>query len=296
MKIQKGSELGIKNIVMTIYGQPDTGKTTLGLSAKNSLLLDFDGLIYKAKNNQDKDIVQVKNWIDIAKFEQADFANYDTIIIDTCGKALDYLTEELIRNDTKLARRDGALTLQGYGALKSSFTQWLKRILTMGKDIVLLCHVKEKEENDIRIFRPAVVGGSLDEIMTVSTFVGFLHFLDKNRVLDFAPCENWYGKNAAEFETLKLPHYAENNHYLDDIIKKSKEAIMIKNEKQDEAINEYLNYISQLDMLDTAEQFNAFMVDLTDVKPILKKQIWAKMIERQVKIGFKYNKTAKLFE
>jgi hypothetical protein len=293
---QKGADIGVNNIVMTIYGQPDSGKTTLGCSAKKPLLLDFDGLVYKAKNISDVDVVQIKSWNEIALIPEKDIAEYDTIIVDTCGRALDVLTEHLIKDNYKLAQSNGALTLQGYGSLKSTFAVWLKRLMSLGKDVVLLCHVKESTEKDNRFFRPAVVGGSLDEIMTISTFVGFLHYSGKNRVIDFAPCEEWYGKNAAELETLTLEHYANNNHILADIIELSKKSIQTHIDNNNETIKLIQDYKIQIKELTEASQFNDLMVNAKDLKRIVKSQIFVDMQKHADEINIKFNPKTKLFE
>lgn len=297
MQIRKGSEVTIKNIVITIYGQPDSGKTTLGLSAENPLLLDFDGLLYKAKNKDTKDIVSIGNWRDVAEIKNNDYASYSTIVIDTCGKALDYLIQSIIDENPRLAQKNGALTLQGYGILKSIFTQWLRRLLTMGKDVILLCHVKENIENESRIFRPSVVGGSLDEIMTVSTLVGFLHFIDKNRVLDFTPCESWYGKNSAEFDSLVLPHYSQSDSYMGEIIAQAKEKINMKDMQQHETTIELKQHFKNISELFDVDDLNEYAKKLSGIhKQIIKKQIWSKMLEKAESLGIEFDKESKLFK
>src|SRR5690606_12335554 len=115
-----------------IYGAPGLGKTSLAFTADTPLLLDFDQGAHRAANR--KDIVQVRAWGDVTSITEDDLAPFNTIIVDTAGRALDALTADIIRRNPKLGR-GGALTLQGYGALKAEFIAWLKLLNGFGKDV-----------------------------------------------------------------------------------------------------------------------------------------------------------------
>ena len=94
LKIVKASEpIVIKQIVTVIYGQPGIGKSTLGFTSKDPLLLDFDKGSYRAANR--KDTVQIDSWKDITQITKKDLDPYKTVIVDTAGRALDFLTAVL---------------------------------------------------------------------------------------------------------------------------------------------------------------------------------------------------------
>ena len=151
--------LNVENIITFIYGDPGIWKTSLAFTAKNPILFDFDKGAYRASNR--KDTVQIGSWQEVATFTAQDLANYDTIIIDTAGRALDMITDSL-KGDSRNTRRDGQLSMQGYGKLGGIFTDWLKMLRGMGKDIVLLAHASEDKDGDNVIKRPDMVGGTFD--------------------------------------------------------------------------------------------------------------------------------------
>ena len=81
-----------ENLVVTIFGQPGIGKTSVAFSASRPLLLDFDGGSQRAVGR--KDVVRIRSWSDVAGIEAEDVEDFDTIVIDTVGRAangkLDY--------------------------------------------------------------------------------------------------------------------------------------------------------------------------------------------------------------
>ncbi len=95
--IKKSNELVIPQTVkMMIYGQAGMGKTTVALSAPKPLLLDFDNGVKRVNlaHLENVDIVQVDNWKEIQQLlqqDQADITPYQTIVVDTIGKMMDYI-------------------------------------------------------------------------------------------------------------------------------------------------------------------------------------------------------------
>lgn len=96
--IKRSNEIVIpQNVKMMIYGQAGMGKTTLALSAPKPLLLDFDNGVKRVNNAHLDDsigIVQVNNWQEILTLtttERASLAEFDTIVVDTIGKMMDYI-------------------------------------------------------------------------------------------------------------------------------------------------------------------------------------------------------------
>ena len=92
--IKKSAELTIPQTVkMMIYGQAGMGKTTLALSTPKPLLLDFDNGVKRVNmsNLDGVDIVQVTSWKDVQEVLQEDLSSYQTIVIDTIGKMMDFI-------------------------------------------------------------------------------------------------------------------------------------------------------------------------------------------------------------
>ena len=92
--IKKPSELEIPSTVkMMIYGQAGMGKSTLALSAPKPLLLDFDNGVKRINMShlEGVDIVQITTWQDVQQVLQENLSAYETIVIDTVGKMMDFI-------------------------------------------------------------------------------------------------------------------------------------------------------------------------------------------------------------
>jgi len=203
LKIVKSSEpLLVERINICIYSPPGLGKSTLAFTAEAPLMFDCDGGAYRAKNR--KDTVPVEKWADIAEMTAEQLAPYKTIILDTAGRALDFLSADIIAKNPKMGF-GGALTLQGYGQLKSRFSQWLKMLRTFGKDVVLIAHMDEQRNGDDVIERLDVQGGSKGEIYKSVDAMGRLFLRAGERYLDFNPRENSFGKNPCELPVMPAP-------------------------------------------------------------------------------------------
>ena len=214
LKIVKASEpLKVESLVICVYSQPGLGKTSLAFTTDEPLLLDTDRGAYRAANR--RDTVPAPDWRSIENIEAADLAAYKTIIIDTAGRALDLLTSDIIHSNHKLGR-GGSLTLPGFGELKSRFAAYLKVLRNQGKDIVLLAHMDEQRNGDDIIERLDVTGSSKGEIYKSADAMGRIIMRNNERLIDFSPRENSYGKNPCGLPL--LPFSIENKRCLADII------------------------------------------------------------------------------
>ena len=92
--IKKSNELVIPTTVkMMIYGQAGMGKSTVALSAPKPLLLDFDNGVKRMNmaHLENIDTVQVTSWSDVQQVLQEDLSGYQTIVVDTIGKMMDFI-------------------------------------------------------------------------------------------------------------------------------------------------------------------------------------------------------------
>lgn len=200
--IKKPSELDVQTTVKAlIYGQPGVRKTTFALSAPSPLLLDFDGGVHRVDPIHQTETVQVKSWADVmAVITQEDLSPFKTLVIDTAGKMLDFMSAYLIANDPKLGKKDGSLTLPGYGARKAMFVNFLKQIAAMGKHLIFVAHEREEKEGEQKIIRPEIGGSSAGDLIKELDLVGYMFSIGNKKVIGFEPTEKYYGKN-----TCKLP-------------------------------------------------------------------------------------------
>src|SRR5262252_4575498 len=185
MRIIKGIDpIPVEHPVFLIFGQPGIGKSSLGYSCQDALLLDFDKGAHRAANR--RDTLVIDTWTDVQDLigDSDTLASYGTLVIDTVGRCLDVMTANMASVQPKLAP-GGNPTLQGWGQLKTNFRTSISAIRSLGKDVLLLAHDREDKDGDYRIVRPDIAGGSYGEVMKVADFVGYLYMSGKDRVLDF---------------------------------------------------------------------------------------------------------------
>jgi len=205
--IRKPHELDVQAISKTlVYGQPGIGKTTLALSSPDPLLLDFDEGVHRVDPRHLTPTVQIKSWDDILDVLNEDLSEFQTLVIDTAGKMLDFMSSYLIKNDPKLGKRDGSLTLQGYGARKMTFINFLKRVSQMNMHLIFVAHEREEKDGDNKILRPEIGGSSSGDLIKELDLVGYMEAHGKQRTISFDPCEKFYAKNTCKLEpVIKLP-------------------------------------------------------------------------------------------
>ena len=195
----------VEQVTAMLYSNPGYGKTSLALTASRPLLLDFDQGAHRAENRDGKALVQVKQWEDVAGIDPGDLADYDTIVVDTVGTCLDWLSGAVMREDAKNRTKGGAMSLQGYGVLKVRFARWLRSLREAGKDIVLVAHMKEEQRGDETVERIVAAGGSREDVPRQCDLIGRILMREGSRVLTFDPEDAAFGKNCG-IKKMPLPH------------------------------------------------------------------------------------------
>lgn len=263
LRIVKASEpMVVERINLCIYGAPGLGKTTLGFTADAPLLLDCDKGAHRAANR--KDTVPVNSWSDIATITADDMAQYNTVVVDTAGRALDFLTADIIAANPKMGR-GGALTLQGYGELKAKFTGWLKMLRMCGKDVVLIAHMDEQRSGDDVIERLDVQGGSKAEIYKSVDAMGRVYMQKGQRFLDFNPRENSFGKNPCELPVMPFPLSSER--FLAEVIATVKDRLNAAVEAEKVEVDRFQDWVAVITEMKSCEELNGMLADIRKSGP-----------------------------
>lgn len=262
LKITKAAEpITVERLNVCVYGPPGTGKTTLAFSAESPLLLDFDQGAHRAANR--KDIVRITSWSDVVEIAERDLADYRTVVVDTAGRALDQLSTDIIRRNPKLGR-GGALTLQGYGALKAEFIAWLKQLNGFGKDVILVAHMDEQRNGDDVIERLDVQGGSKGEIYKAADAMARLAIRSGKRTLNFNPTDAAFGKNPGQLEELQIPSIATEPAFLAGVIQQIKDKLNTLTEEQVAAQALLAKWRTKIADLAAAADFNAVLAEVKE--------------------------------
>ncbi len=271
--------LNVENIITLIYGDPGIWKTSLAFTAKKPILFDFDKGAYRASNRRDS--VQIEYWHEVARITPQDLANYETIIIDTAGRALDTITDSLKR-DTRNTRKDGQLSMQGYGKLGGIFTDWLKMLRGMGKDIVLLAHTSEDKDGDNIIKRPDMVGGSKREAYKIADMMAYMttqHGQDGDiKTLNFIPHPAYLAKDSGQIGNVTVIPVADAPNQLADIIQKTKDHINSFSAEAAKAHQDLSDLRSELMSAENAESINKLIAKLKPDHLLfnqMRKDIWS---------------------
>lgn len=287
--IKASDPITVEHVNTCIYAPPGVGKTTLGFTSDSPLCFDFDKGTHRAKNR--KDTVPVKCWNDVANISSDDLDGYHTIMVDTAGRCLDFISADIIKENPKLGR-GGALTLQGFGVLKTRFTAWLKMLNTFGKDVVLIAHMDEQRNGDEVIERLDVQGGSKGEIYKSVDAMGRIFIRNNQRILDFSPRENSFGKNPCNFDVMTIPDVAQNNHFLADVIRDMKERMNQLSEEQKEAQRIAEEWAEAINGYSTPEEFNQHIAGIKQAPKVVQSLFAASA----KKLGFVFNQTSHAYE
>ena len=307
--IKRPSELNVKaTLSVLIYGQPGIGKTTFGVSAPDAVLFDYDGGVQRINGAHQVPTLQPTSWEDtnIALQEIAnEMPEVKTIVIDTVGKMLDYMTAHIIKNDPKMAMRDGSLSLKGYGVRKTMFVNFIKQLALMGKNVVFIAHEREERRGEETFKRPEIGGSSANDLIKELDLVGYMYAIGKERCITFDPQEYYYAKNTCNLApVIKLPVVVDeqgagkSNTAFASIVKSYQNA----QEKRQETTAEYEQ------LLDLIAETVAFATDVDSLNEVMEKvfafpPIYDSYLRAQKAVaakgnalGLKYNKIAKKYE
>ena len=214
--IKKPGELTPKQTISAlIYGQPGAGKTSLACSAPNAVLFDYDGGVNRINAAHQVPTVQIGSWEDTQealKEIEAEMPECQTIIIDTVGKMLDYMSAYIIKKDSKMAKKDGTLQLQGYGVRKTMFSNFIKQLAISGKNVIFVAHEREEKQGENVVKRPEIGGSSAADLMKDIDLMGYIQLYGKERVICFDPTETYQAKNSCSLPGVsKIPVTVDEN-------------------------------------------------------------------------------------
>lgn len=269
--IDPNSPVKIDRIVTVIYGPPNCGKTTLASMASRPFNLDIERGIHRSYQRIAS--ANIDKFSDIFELSANNFANYDTIIIDTLGALIDACIDELLKDPKNGS--DGALSLKGYGKLKSRMAGVHRHLFSLGKDLVYLAHVKEKSGNDGKtVYKLDATGTFPADLVKSAELMGRISMHGEQPVVKFVPDDLGEAKipRSLGIVELPIPHYLEKRNFLADIIRDTKDALSSLSEERSVLAEEQSSISSRLETIETPEE-------LTELASSLKAEYSGKVLD-----------------
>ena len=298
--IRKKTELEVpQRIKALIFGQAGSGKTTLALSAPKPLLLDFDGGVHRVNYEHQPDAtVQIGSWSEAIEVLNEDLSPFETIIIDTVGKMLDYIVD-----DAEKKRIGG---WKKWEHVNDNFRSFIRSIHAMNKHVILVAHRDTRKEGDETVFIPAIREKNYTSVVTELDLLGYLEMRGVARVITFNPTSRNDGKNTCNLpESISVPMVVDkagkassNTFFVTQIINPynanlQKRAESIK--AYEAVISEIKENISQITDEVSANDF-CKRIDKFSHTGNSKAAAGKLLLEKVNELGLKLNKDTKLYE
>jgi len=211
-----------KRIRILIGGFPGIGKSTIGLSAPKPLHIDVDFGIDRVEPRYRKAFIQPATYDEVLNdLVPMNLGNYETLLFDTGGKLLELMKPWAIKTDPKNGKRDGSLSLQGYGTVGREFVRLMDYChRELDKHIVILFHSIEEKDNDNTKLRLMIEGGTKNTVWQPMDLGGFMEMYGNDRTLGLSNCERYYAKGTRGIHGIrKIPELTEKsaNNFLKNL-------------------------------------------------------------------------------
>lgn len=308
MAIKKANELINENqkMRMLIAGFPGIGKTTLALSSPKPLLIDVDLGINRVMASVRSDFIQPTSYEELLEDLKGDLSDYETLVIDTGGKLLDLMKNYVIKNDVKNAKKDGSLSLQGYGAVAREFSRFMDMCYyQLRKNIVIVFHAVEEKDNEEVKLRILVEGSTKNTVWQNVEIGGFMEMRSNKKTIGFDNCDRYFAK--ASFGVKGIMEVPEldgqvPNDFLTKLFKLANDNIKKEAEYFEQQKVEYeklMNEINPLiEKMETKEDIEKMTLTIKNANHILtsEKELKHNFKQKIEQLGFKWNGVKKEYE
>lgn len=288
-----------------IAGYPGIGKTTLGLSAPKPLLIDVDFGINRTMASVRKDYIQPESYEELLNDLKGDLSDYETIVIDTGGKLLDLMKAYVIKNDIKNAKKDGTLSLQGYGAVGREFSRFMNYIyFELRKHCVIIFHAVEEKQDEETKLRILVEGSTKNTVWQNVELGGFIEMRGNKKTIGFDNCERYFAKSSFGIKgnyTIPELDGTQQNDFLTKLFEQANKNIQEESKVFEEERKQYQEVMNALNPLIenmTLENVNEVIEAIKTVPHILtsEKEAKAHFAEKIKELNLVWNKDKQQYE
>ena len=303
--IRKSTELNIPtNVKMMIYGQAGLGKSTVALSAPKRLLLDFDNGVKRMNmaHLENIDTVQVTSWNDVQLVLQEDLSVYQTIVVDTIGKMMDFIITY------KCGTRQPSI--RDWGGINAEFSWMTRTLSSLKKHIIFVAHRDTRKEGDDTVFIPALREKSYNSIVTELDLLGYLEMKSERgvqrRTITFDPTSRNDGKNTCNLPSvMEVPTILDKNgnpttknDFISTRIIAPYLTMLQSKKAEQEAYNKVLSDITgRLELVADAASANDFIAHIDDFNHVGSSKMKASMMlaAKAKELGLIFNKETKTY-
>ena len=288
-----------------IAGYPGIGKTTLGLSAPKPLLIDVDFGINRTMASVRKDYIQPESYEELLNDLKGDLSDYETIVIDTGGKLLDLMKAYVIKNDIKNPKKDGTLSLQGYGAVGREFSRFMNYIyFDLRKHCVIIFHAVEEKQDEETKLRILVEGSTKNTVWQNVELGGFIEMRGNKKTIGFDNCERYFAKSSFGIKgnyTIPELDGTQQNDFLTKLFEQANKNIQEESKVFEEERKQYQEVMNALNPLIenmTLENVNEVIEAIKTVPHILtsEKEAKAHFAEKIKELNLVWNKEKQQYE
>lgn len=291
-----------KKFTVIIAGLPGIGKTTLACSAPKPLLIDLDKGVGRVnvRHRVDTEVADTFDGL-VDDLKGADLSAYESIIIDTGGKLLEMMKPVVIGEDAKNGKRDGNLSLQGYGAVKRKFAEFTSFVKSLGKNLIYVFHATEvKLTDDTTGLRIRMEGSSKDEVWDDVDIGGFMEVIGKKRTIGFSNCDRYYAKGTYGIHGIyEIPDLSDGrkNTFLTDLFRKIK-AELRKDAEEFESYKGVMNLKVFIEKVGNVNDLNSMYSKVKAIEHHLtsKEELWFALNSQAKKLGVSYDKAGDEFK
>lgn len=303
--IKKSTELSIPtNVKMMLYGQAGFGKTTVALSSPKPLLLDFDNGVKRVNdsNLQGVDIVQVTSWNDMKDLMNENLLAYQSIVVDTIGKMMDFIISY------KCGTRQPQI--RDWGGINQEFSWFVRCLSELNKNIIFVAHRDTRKEGDDTVYVPALREKSYNSIVTELDLLGYMEMRSENgrvkRTITFDPTNRNDGKNTCNLPSvMEVPTIidgqgkaiAKNDFITSRIISPYLSMLQAKKAEQ-EAYNKVIEEISEcIELVTDAISANEFISRIDNFSHVGSSKMKASVMlaAKAKKLGLVFDKETKTY-
>jgi len=199
--INTGDAQAKPSVVMMVYGEGGVGKTSFASTSPSPILADCEnGAKYFGLRGIKIDVARVQSWSDM-NFNDgfgslAKDDKYQTIVIDPIGELMEKLKAFMVaKGDRKLVQSDGSPSMAGWGWLKDTMKNYIKVLRDLGKNVLIIAHVDEKQDEDRLVKRPFIQTRIDKDIVNMVDVVGYMTTVrdtngDEKRVIYVDPAND----------------------------------------------------------------------------------------------------------